>query len=167
MSEAEVNGRGFLQALMSLKNKCYTKKRLLSVLAGPGCLAPPFQGSTLLQDCQFLHHFVLVVCSPSYFSSNLCLSGIFQFTTQTCEIRSVWLFAPNIPRQMDLHQVQTVANFKPLFPISADTFPSCLGDLACCSLCLLLSPCSLPSHPIALAVVTLSRLRSKAESQVV
>lgn len=29
MSEAEVNGRGFLQALMSLKNKCHIKGRLL------------------------------------------------------------------------------------------------------------------------------------------
>lgn len=138
MSEAEVNGRAFLQALMSLKNKCHIKGRLLKHFGWavlPASL--PSKGVLPFQDCQCLHHFVLVGLSPLYFSSNLFLSGIFQFTTQTCEIRTVLLFAPNIPQQMDLHQVQTVTNFELLFPVSAEKFPSCLGDLACCSLCLL------------------------------
>lgn len=78
----------------------------------------------------FLLHFI--------FSCNLFLSGILLFSTQTCEIRSVLLVAPNIPQQMDLHQVQTVTNFELLFPISAEKFLSCLTDVACCSLHLLL-----------------------------
>lgn len=79
------------------------------------------------------------VFSPFYIflqSLSLCLGSS---STQTCEIRSVLLVAPNIPQQMDLHQVQTVTNFELLFPISAEKFPSCLTDVACWSLRLLLS----------------------------
>lgn len=53
-----------------------------------------------------------------------------------------------------------MTNFEPLFLISAEKFPSCLGDLACCSLCLLLSGSTLFSA-FALAVYTLARPRSQ------
>lgn len=144
MSEAEVNGRAFLQALMSLKNKCHIKGRLLRHFGWAVPHSPSFQGSAppprlpMFASFCFGWFFLLF-----YFSSNLSLSpslsGVLQFATQTCEIRNVLLFAPNIPWQTDLHQVQTVTNLAPFFLISAEKFPSCLSDLACCSLCLLLS----------------------------
>lgn len=100
---------------------------------------PPFQGSAPPSRLPIFALFCFGCFFSSFFLQSLSPSGIFQFATQTCEIRSVLLFAPNIPWQTDLHQVQTVTNFELLFPISAEKFPSCLSDLACCSLCLLVS----------------------------
>jgi len=128
----------FLQALMSLKDKWLIKGRLLKHFGWAMPPAPSLPGehspSKTADVC-----IILVGFSPFYFSSSLSLSGIFQFSTQTCEIESVLLFASSIPGQRDFHQVQTGTNLEPLLPISAEKFPSCLGDLACCSLCLLLS----------------------------
>ena len=115
----------------------YKREAFKAFWLGHTACPPPFKGSA--PPLMFTSFCFGCFFSFLFFLQSLSLSGIFQFATQTCEIRSVLLFAPNIPRQTDLHQVQTVTNFEPLFPISAEKFPSCLSDLACCSLCLLLS----------------------------
>lgn len=142
MSEAEGNGPAFPRALMALKNKCHLKERLLKRFGRGCCRPPPFRAALPSGSAEELHPFGLPGTVHFYFPLCLALSGIFPFTTQPCEIRSVLLLAPNIPRQTDLHLVQTVANLELFFPISAAPFPSCRGDLPCCSLCLL-SRCSL------------------------
>lgn len=149
MSEAEVNGRAFLQALMPLKNKCHIKGRLLKHF-GWAMLPAPLPSTLLILDvCIVLFSLFLILFLFSFFlsfpSNFLSVSPIFRLAAQTCEIRSVLLSAPNIPGQMDLHQVQTVTNFEPFFPISADKCPARPGDLPCCSLPALFRSLSFPA----------------------
>lgn len=147
MSEAEVNGRAFLQALMPLKNKCCIKERLLKHF-GWAVLPASLPSRLLMFDvCTVLFLLFLILFLFSFFSPpiSLSVSPIFRLAAQTCEIGSVLLCAPNIPGQMDLHQVQTVTNFEPFFPISTDKCPARPGDLPCCSLPALFRSLSFPT----------------------
>lgn len=141
MSEAEGNGPAFPRALMALKNKCHLKGRLLKRFLAGFATDPLPSGQRFPPRMPGVASIGFGWRCPFYFPLSRALSGIFSLTTQPCEIRSVLLSAPNIPRQTDLHQVQTVTNLELFFPISAAPFPSRCGDLPCCSL-RLLSRCS-------------------------
>lgn len=128
MSKAEVNGRAFfLQALMSSKNKCHIKERLLK----------HFGWALLPASCPLREH---SLSNTAYTLGSFCpfVSLLFTFppippwawdlpaVTQTHEIGRALPCSPSALRGPDLHWVQTAttcSHHSPSCPCGAPHLP--------------------------------------------